>query len=105
MIAESGGKVCVYNQQIWADKLYYDIMDHRDALEHIRIIRKTMHRVLMLIPEETWENYIYHPEAGKITLKDWLSISVDHIIIHIEQMRQNYERWQQLNEKVLVQSQ
>ena len=100
IIAESGGKVCVYNQQIWADKLHYGIMDHRDALEHIRIIRKNLYKVLKLIPDKTWENYIYHPEGGKLTLHDWLRSAVDHFQIHMEQMRQNYSLWQKAKDTV-----
>ena len=68
IIAECGGKVCVYNQQIWAEQLFYDQMDYKDALELIRIVRKSLYKVLTLISEETWHNYIYHPETGKITL-------------------------------------
>ena len=100
IIAESGGKVCAYNHQIWADKLHYDIMDHRDALEHIRIIRKNLHGVLRLISDETWNNYIYHPEGGKFTLHDWLRNAVDHFNIHMDQMRQNYSQWQEAKEKI-----
>ena len=42
IIAESGGKVCVYNHQIWADTLFYDQMDYKDALEMIRIFYSSL---------------------------------------------------------------
>jgi len=102
IIAECGGKVCVYNQQIWADQLFYDQMDYTDALDMIRIIRKSLHKVLTLIPEETWHNYIFHPESGKITLLDWIQLYNDHIDIHIQQMHRNFYDWKKANEREFV---
>lgn len=99
IIAESGGKVCVYNQQIWADALFYSQMDYRDALEMIRIIRKSLHKVLTLISEDTWHNYIFHPETGKITLIDWIQLYIDHIDIHVQQMHRNFYDWKKANDK------
>lgn len=99
IIAECGGKVCVYSQQIWADRLHYDQMDYKDALEMIRIIRKNLYKLLTIVPEEVWHNYIYHPESGKITLLDWIQLYNDHIDIHIQQMNRNYYEWKKTNEK------
>lgn len=99
IIAENGGKVTVYNQQVWADNLYYDRMDYKDALEMIRILRKSLYEVLILIPEKTWHNYIFHPESGKITLLDWIHLYIGHIDIHIQQMHRNFYDWQKVNEK------
>ena len=102
IIAECGGTVCVYNQQIWAEKLFYDQMDYKDALEMIRIIRNSLYKVLLLIPEDTWHNYIYHPETGKITLLDWIQLYNGHIDIHIQQMHRNYYDWRKQSEKEIA---
>ena len=102
IIAESGGRVCVYNKQIWAERLFYDQMEYQDALEMIRILRKSLHKVLVLIPEDTWHNYIYHPETGKITLMDWIQLYVDHIDIHIQQMHRNVYEWNKHKESQIV---
>ena len=99
IIAESGGKVCVYNQQI---SLFYDQMDYEDALEMIRIIRKSLHKVLTLIEEETWHNFIYHPETGKITLLDWIQLYIGHIDVHVQQMHRNLYEWRKVNEKEIA---
>lgn len=99
IIAECGGKVCVYNHQVWADKLYYEQMDYHDALELIRIIRKSLSKVLTLMPEESWDNYIFHPETGKITLLDWIQLCNDHIDVHIQQMQQDFDKWKKTRVK------
>ncbi len=93
IIAESGGKVCVYNQDIWAEKLFYDQMDYKLALSMIRIIRKNLVLVLDKIAPEVWQNYIYHPESGKITLLDWIQLYTDHIDIHVQQIHRIFYDW------------
>ena len=102
IIAECGGRVCVYNRQIWADKLFYENMNYQDALAHIRIIRKNLYRILKLVPDATWNNYIFHPETGKLTLIDWLVLTNDHVDVHVEQIRQTHMVWRELHEKVLA---
>jgi hypothetical protein len=99
IIAECGGKVCVYNQQIWADKLFYDKIDYKDALDLVRILRKNLFDVLARIRPEVWHYYIYHPESGKITLLDWIQFYVDHIEIHIEQIRRIFYAWKKVKER------
>ena len=102
IIAECGGKVCVYNKQIWADKLFYEQMDYVDALEMIRILRKNLVAVLKRIQEKDWHNYIYHPEGGKITLLDWIQLYIDHIDIHIQQIHRIFYDWKKAREKEFV---
>ena len=99
IIAECGGKVSVYNQQIWADNLYYDEMDYKDALAMIRILRKNLVAVLKRIKDEDWHNYIYHPEGGKITLLDWIQLYIDHIQIHIQQIHRIFYDWKKTREE------
>lgn len=99
IIAESGSHVMVYNRQIWAASLFYDEMNHKDALELIRILRKNLYALLKRLPAEKWNYYIFHPETGKITLKDWIQLYIDHIDIHIQQIHRNYYDWMKANEQ------
>lgn len=101
-IAECGGKVCVYNQQIWADNLFYSEMNYTDALDLIRILRKNLEAVLRRIDETSWHNYIYHPEGGKITLLDWIQLYIDHIDIHIQQIHRIFYDWKKSGEEEYV---
>ena len=97
IIAECGDPVTVYNQQIWADHLFYDQMNYLDALDLIRLLRKNLYDVLKLLSPETWQNYVYHPETGKITLFQWVLSNIDHIDVHVAQIHQNYEDWKRIN--------
>lgn len=102
IIAESGGKVCVYNHQVWADNLFYYEVNYEDALQLIQILRKNMVSVLRKIEPGIWHNYIYHPETGKITLLDWIQLYNGHIDIHLEQIQRIFYQWKSENEGELV---
>lgn len=99
IIAESGDSVTVYNKQIWADNLFYDQMNYLDALDLIRLLRKNLYNVLKLVSPDTWQNYVYHPESGKITLMDWIQQNITHIDVHVQQINGNCEDWKKLNRK------
>ncbi len=102
IIAESGAKITVYEQNSWAGTLFYKDMDYKDALELIRYLRKNLYQVLKKIDAETWHNYIFHPESGKITLLDWIQLYIDHIDVHVQQMHRNYYDWRKIHEKEIV---
>ena len=93
IIAESGSIITPYDQNAWADKLNYSSRSVDTNMELFRILRIINYSLLINLPEETWNNYINHPESGKITLMDYLKIYVDHIDVHTKQMRRNYENW------------
>ena len=93
IIAESGSAITPYDQNAWTDKLNYSSRSVDTNMELFRILRIINYSLLINLPEETWNNYINHPESGKITLMDYLKIYVDHIDVHTKQMRGNYESW------------
>lgn len=102
IIAENGSEVTICDRRVWAETLHYDRMNYLDALELIKLLRKNLNQLLSLIDDKTWSNYIYDPESGKVTLRDWIQICVDHIDIHAQQIRQTFHNWRQVNEKELV---
>lgn len=93
IIAESGSTITTYDQDAWAQKLHYNSRSIDTSLELFRIIRIVNYSLLINLPDETWNNYIMHPESGKMTLKDYLKIYVDHVDIHTKQMKRNFDAW------------
>jgi hypothetical protein len=89
IIVESGSEITTYDQHAWSEKLSYHTMDHKDALELFRLLRKNMVPALKQLPEAAWHNFIMHPESGKITLLDWIQLYIDHVENHIQQMNRN----------------
>jgi hypothetical protein len=102
IIAECGGKVCVYNHQIWADNLFYYEMNYHDSMQLIQLLRRNMISVLKKIEPGVWHNYIYHPETGKITLVDWIQYYNDHIDVHLEQIQHIFNEWKKEDKKEYV---
>jgi hypothetical protein len=86
---------------LWANTLHYDQMELNDALELIKALRKNLHALLKLIDKEVWNNYIINPEFGKITLQQWIMSYVDHIDIHLKQIRRNHQDWEKTGQKEL----
>ena len=95
IIAESGVTVDVYDQDIWTDKLKYRSRDITHALELFRLMRLTTLDLLRTVEEPVWaNNYVMHPERGRLTLQQWLEVYAHHGDSHAGQIRRNVEAWE-----------
>ena len=83
-----------YDQALWADELNYHDHSHEDALEVVRLVRKTTYELLKKQPDEVFEHTVKHPEYEEpYTFEQWLEVYSAHIPGHIEQINNNYKRW------------
>ena len=94
MICEPGSTITAYDQDLWVVKTNYSSQSTDDALELFRNLRKMTYNVIKDLPESTWSNFIIHPENGKMTLDDWLTVYENHVTVHINQMKRNFSVWQ-----------
>lgn len=95
IIAESGVTVDVYDQDIWTDKLKYGSRDITHALELFKLMRLTTLDLLRTVEESVWtNNYVMHPERGRLTLLQWLEVYAHHGDSHAGQIRRNIEAWE-----------
>src|SRR3989339_1895354 len=94
IISEPGSTIMVYDQDLWAVKTNYASQSTDDALELFKNLRKMTYKVIKDLPDSTWSNYIIHPENGKMTLGDWLTVYEGHVQVHINQMKRNLSEWQ-----------
>ena len=95
-IGESGATIMAYDENAWANKLGYHSQNIEDSLELFRQLRMMTYNVIKNLPEETWLNFIIHPENGKMTLDDWLRVYADHIPVHINQIKRNLDGWKRI---------
>jgi hypothetical protein len=95
IIAENGSTITPYDQDAWAAKLMYSSRSIDTNLELFRLLRVVNYSLLEGLPSELWDNFINHPETGKISLSDWLKIYTDHVPAHINQMKKNLELWKE----------
>jgi hypothetical protein len=94
LIVEPGGTIMAYDQDQWAVELNYHDQSWEDALETIRLVRKTTYALLKQQPDEVFTHSIKHPEYDDpYTFEKWLNIYSGHIPGHIEQIRNNYTIW------------
>ncbi len=97
IICEPGSTIFAYDENAWAAKLNYHNQSIEDSLELFRQLRMMTYNVIKNLPEETWQNFIFHPENGKMTLDDWLEVYADHIPVHIKQIKRNLNEWNKIN--------
>jgi len=94
LIVEPGGTLMAYDQNAWAVTLKYPEQDLEDALEVVRLVRKTTYELLKKQPDEIFEHIVMHPEYNEpYTFDNWLKIYSAHIPGHIEQIMNNYKIW------------
>lgn len=94
LIVEPSGALMGYDQDKWAIELDYHDQSWEDALEIVRLVRKTTHELLKKQPDEVFEHTAKHPEYDEpYTFEKWLNIYSAHIPGHIEQIRNNYKIW------------
>ena len=94
LIVEPDGALMGYDQALWADELNYHDHSYEDALEVLRLVRKTTYELLKKQPDEVFEHSVKHPEYNEpYTFEKWLDIYSAHIPGHIEQIRNNYKIW------------
>ena len=94
LIVEPGGMLMGYDQDQWAIVLDYHDQNYEDALETLRLVRKTTYALLRKQPDEVFEHSVQHPEYEEpYTFEQWLNVYSSHIPGHIEQIRNNYRIW------------
>lgn len=94
LIVEPGGTLMGYDQEQWAITLDYSEQDLEDALDVVRLARKTTYALLKKQPEEVFDHLVIHPEYNEpYTFENWLNIYSAHIPGHIEQIMTNYKIW------------
>jgi len=90
-VAEPGGTVMPYEQDIWVKELNYAGLDMAEHLELFRLLRKLNHDLVKDLPEEKWQNQYSHPQYGMVNLDSWLDIYAKHVSGHIAQIKRNMD--------------
>jgi uncharacterized damage-inducible protein DinB len=91
-IAESGGPVIAYDQNLWNGALDYPGRSTDEALELFRLLRRSSYRLLSQLPEKTWSNWVQHSERGKVTLEDLAAVAENHVTEHLKQIEANVKQ-------------
>lgn len=94
-LAEPGSAVLAYDQDAWANKLFYEKQSAGDAIQLFRLMRKMSTTLIENIPDECWtQKTIIHSENGLMTLYDCLKSYAHHN--HAGQISRVYNLWTSL---------
>ncbi len=96
LIVEPGGALMGYDQDKWAIELNYHEQSTEDALETVRLVRKTTYELLKKQPDEVFTHTVKHPEYEEpYIFEKWINIYSAHIPGHIEQIKNNVKVWRE----------
>lgn len=96
LIVEPGGALMGYDQDQWAIQLNYHEQSVEDALEILRLARKSTYELLKRQPDKVFTHSIVHPEMNEpYTFEKWINIYSKHIPGHIEQIKNNVKIWRE----------
>lgn len=98
LIVEPGGTLMGYDQDAWATGLNYHDQNLQDALETVRLVRKSTYELLKKQPADVFSHTVKHPEYDEpYAFEKWLNIYSGHIPGHIEQIQNNVALWKKQN--------
>ena len=99
LIVEPGTDLMAYEEARWAKQLHYAEHDVDDALQVIRLARKTTYRLLKTLRAEVFDHAVRHPEyTGRYTLDVWLDIYSRHVPDHVAQLKRAHDAWRHAGE-------
>jgi len=96
-IAEPRTRFPRLNAVRWTDTLGYFHQSTREALEIMRRLRKMTYELLISLPESPWSYALEDANGVEMLLEHWLDQQERHIPHHVDQIRQNYDRWLETN--------
>lgn len=86
-LAEEMPPLLPYDQDKWAERLYYHEADVTLYLELFRLLRKTNAQLLRKATEEEWERKGRHAEAGELTVRQMLKALMGHVTAHVNRIQ------------------
>ena len=87
LIAEEHTVIYGYDEERYAQTLYYDRRPIEPSLLALRAARESTASILPLLTEEQWGRAGWHTEAGAYSVERWLEIYAAHAHEHAEQIR------------------
>lgn len=84
MIAEDNPTLIGYDENKYAERLFYDEQPAEEAAALLDANRKLFARVLAKLPDSAWARPGTHNERGPLTVGTYLQSTVDHLEHHLK---------------------
>ena len=85
-IAQPGRPFQAYDQDKWAEHLYYDDADCREKLNLFTALRQSHLTLLKSLKPREWQRYGIHEERGKETVERMIHMLAGHDVNHLRQI-------------------
>jgi len=92
-IAEPGGLVSPYDQNLWDEGLLYRQADPLQARDILLLLRKANADLLKRVSTKSWSQKVKHPEWGSLSLEYLVGLNIWHLEHHLGQMERRYHEW------------
>lgn len=86
IVAEDRPALPGYDQDLWADHLHYDEEDVSQALDELRVNRRTNVRLLRSLRPEQRRRAGVHSERGDESVEHLIPLYAGHDILHLNQI-------------------
>jgi hypothetical protein len=90
VLAEHEPHFSVYDQDAWAAAFHYADRDETELnrdLDLFTLLRSGTERLLRAAPPERWQAVGLHPERGRMTLRQLVTLYADHADGHLAQLK------------------
>ncbi len=89
-IAEPGGLIVAYDQDLWTSRLAPETIDLDSVVVMLKLVRKLAFEHLKSIVEQPWSDFWFnHSERGRVDLEQWLEMYVQHLQTHRDYIDRN----------------
>ena len=87
LLAEAHPVIQGYDQERWAEVLFYQSRPIEPSLQAFRYARETTAQLFEHMSEADWRKLGWHTESGSYHTELWLQIYADHAHGHAEQIQ------------------
>lgn len=89
-IAEPGGPVVGYDEDLWTPALNYHAVSLADALALLKLLRRIASAHLRTLVDRDWTAFSFtHSTKGSVHLEEWIVSYIDHVRFHREYIDRN----------------
>jgi hypothetical protein len=92
IIAEDDPVLIAWDENKFAERLFYDQQSAQDAIALIELTRRQMARILRKLPDTAFDRAGQHNVRGRQTLRDVLATAVNHLDHHLKFIHQKREK-------------
>ena len=93
MIAEDNPTLIGYDENKFAQHLFYDEQPAEQAVQIVDLSRKLFATVLRKLPESAWARKGTHNERGPLTVGGYLKAAADHLDHHLNFIHKKRAHW------------